>query len=90
MTENALPISDCSFNKISRAHEKTEEIHASAPNMSVEPENMFSEVSQKTFFSSSYNKQTKFIDLLAVKLEAAHHTIVRYTGCSYSGCLYCS
>lgn len=37
--KNTLQIFDCSFNKRSRAHEKTEE-------MSAELENIFSEVSQ--------------------------------------------
>ena len=46
------------------------------PNMSVELENIFSEVSQKPFLSSSHNKQ-KFIDLLAVQLKADHDTAVR-------------
>ena len=38
-----------------------------APNMLVELENIFSDVSQRAFLSSSYNKQ-KFIDLLDVLL----------------------
>ena len=38
-----------------------------APNMLVELENIFSDVSQRAFLSSSYNKQ-KFIDLLDVRL----------------------
>ena len=47
--------------------------------MSVELENAFTVVSQKAFVSSSQNKQN-FIDLLAVQLEADHHTIVKCTG----------
>ena len=50
-----------------------------APNMLVELENIFTEVIQKAVLSSSYNKQ-KFIDLLAVQLEADHHTVVTCTG----------
>ena len=46
------------------------------PNMSVELENIFSEVSQKPFLSSSHNKQ-KLIDLLAVQLKADHHTAAK-------------
>ena len=42
----------------------------------VELENIFSEISQKAFLSSSYNNQ-KLIDLPVVQLEADHQTIVR-------------
>ena len=50
-----------------------------APDMSVELENTFTAVNQKEFFSNSQNKQ-KFIDLLAVQLEAYQHTVVKCTG----------
>ena len=46
-----------------------------APDMSV----TFTAVSQKAFFNNSQNKQ-KFIDLLAVQLEADHYTVVKCTG----------
>ena len=47
--------------------------------MSIELENIFSDVSQKAFLNNSSNKQ-KSIDLLAVQSEAEHHTVVRCAG----------
>ena len=44
----------------------------------VEPENTFPAVNQKVFFTNSQNKQT-LIDLLAVQLEAEHHTVAKCT-----------
>ena len=43
--------------------------------MSVELKNTFTVVSQTAFFSNSQNKQ-QLIGLLAVQLEAEHHTVV--------------
>ena len=61
-------ISTFSFNKRLRAHEKTGGGGSTiALNMSVKLENIFNEVSQKKFLSSSYNKQ-KFNDLLSFKI----------------------
>ena len=50
-----------------------------ASSMLVQPEIVFSEVSQKVFLNSSYNKQ-KFLCLIVAQLEADHHDIVRCAG----------
>ena len=56
--ENALKISDCSFN---RDHEHMRRLRKVTflSNMSAEFENILSEVSQKAFLSSSNKQQTK-------------------------------
>ena len=70
-------ICSCSFTK---DHEHIRRLMKStiASGMSVEPENTFPAVNQKVFFTNSQNKQT-LIELLAVQLEAEHHTVAKCT-----------